>query len=139
MAVQCQRARAVSAPQYWVALDVDHFSAPKIELLHAEFGLPGAAAFLVILTAGAGQGYHGAPKGHVKLGWVGLARTLGIDAKAAQTIVGRLQELGLLVIESEDVAGFRATFPNWEEWQPHGAKDPTGAARKRRERGAKAA
>jgi hypothetical protein len=129
----------MSPPQYWVALDVDYFSAPKIELLHAEYGLPGAVAFLVILTAGAGQGYHGAPKGRVRLGWVGLARTLGIDATGTQTLVGRLHDLGLLVIESEDVAGFRATFPNWEEWQPHGAKDPQGAARKRSQRGVKAA
>jgi hypothetical protein len=128
----------MTPPQYWVALDVNHFSAPKIELLHAEFGLPGAVAFLVILTAGAGQGYHGAPKGHVRLGWVGLARTLVIDAKAAQTLVGRLQELGLIVIESEDVAGFRAWFPNWDEWRPHGAKDPQAAERKRRQRVPKA-
>jgi hypothetical protein len=127
------------APSYWVALPVDFFDAPRITLLAGEFGITGPCAFLVILTATGGQGYHGGTKGHVRLGWVGLARTLGIEATAAQTIVGRIAELGLIEIHAEDVAGFKATLPDWDKWLPHGAKDPKAAERKRREREKKAA
>ena len=38
----------------------------------------------------------------------------------------------------ETVAGFKASLPEWEEWLPHGAKDPRTAERVRRHRAKRA-
>lgn len=102
---------------------------PKVGLIGAEFGAEGVLAFEDLLAV-AKLEQNG---GYAQMAYSQLAtRALVRSTKRASLIVRRLDDLGLIELESANGASFAYQVPKWTRWNDPKAADRQAAARAKR-------
>lgn len=122
------------APTRWIALSTSFPTARRIDLLTQDFGPLAMAAFVALLCDAGQRQWNGeTPRGVAKGTYRQLAMVTGEDDHSRlQEALERMAELSLIELDAND-DGYRATFPEWDEWDQM-AKDPNAAVRQARKR-----